>query len=103
MKDLEQAASGFEDWMNESVESEMGRISSRRNTVTIEQELCNKFVWQQAKLSSQKEIARLKEEIEELRNCAVRFFDAEDMGAVRTCRKELLEIIEKHSLDKKDL
>lgn len=50
----------FEEWMNEPVESEMGTISSRRNTVTIEQELCNKFVWIAASLPLMERIDRMK-------------------------------------------
>ena len=87
----DEAMDGFEEWMNESVESEMGRISSRRHTVTMEQELCNKFVWQQAKLSSQKEIARLEAEIEKLNKELVDEFEAHKI-ARRKLRVECEEL-----------
>ena len=36
---------------------------------------------------------RLREELEIVRNCAVRYLDAEDMVAKRTCDKELLKAL----------
>jgi hypothetical protein len=92
------AAIGFEGWMSVTVESEMG-TSTRRNTVTIEQELVYKFVWQAATLSMQKQvnqmidgagednerINKLKAENERLRHALEALADASECRGDEDC------------------
>jgi hypothetical protein len=80
----------FETWW-----SDQDRIHTGENSKKV----C-KIIWERIEVSNHSKLKALEAKNEELekkleivRDCAVRYLDAEDMAAKRTCDKELLKAL----------